>query len=101
MPFPDNLRRLRLGQFLSQAELARRSDLHTLTISRLETGRAKPSTRSVRALADALRARAGACRRSSADGCRVGWLAAADTPRAWRNWQNTYGARSRRPPRPR
>ena len=54
MPFPDNLRRLRLGQFLSQAELARRSDLHTLTISRLETGRAKPSTRSVRALADAL-----------------------------------------------
>jgi transcriptional regulator with XRE-family HTH domain len=54
MPFPDNLRRHRLGQFLSQAELARRSDLHTLTISRLETGRAKPSTRSVRALADAL-----------------------------------------------
>ena len=54
MPFPDNLRRLRLGQFLSQAELARRSDLHTLTISRLETGRAKPSTRTVRALADAL-----------------------------------------------
>ena len=54
MPFPDNLRRHRLGQFLSQAELARRSDLHTLTISRLETGRAKPSTRTVRALADAL-----------------------------------------------
>jgi transcriptional regulator with XRE-family HTH domain len=54
MPFPDNLRRQRLGQFLSQAELARRSDLHTLTISRLETGRAKPSARSVRALADAL-----------------------------------------------
>ena len=54
MPFPDNLRRHRLGQFLSQAELARRSDLHTLTISRLETGRAKPSSRSVRALADAL-----------------------------------------------
>ena len=54
MPFPDNLRRHRLGQFLSQAELARRSDLHALTISRLETGRAKPSTRSVRALADAL-----------------------------------------------
>ena len=54
MPFPDNLRRHRLGQFLSQAELARRSDLHTLTISRLETGRVKPSTRSVRALANAL-----------------------------------------------
>jgi len=54
MPFPDNLRRQCLAQFLSQAELARRSDLHTLTISRLETGRAKPSSRSVRSLADAL-----------------------------------------------
>jgi len=54
MPFPQNLRRLRLAQFLSQAELARRSGLHTLTISRLEAGRAKPSTRTVRALADAL-----------------------------------------------
>jgi predicted transcriptional regulator len=54
MPLPDNLRRQRLGKFLSQAELARRSALHTLTISRLQTGRAKPSTRSVRALADAL-----------------------------------------------
>ena len=54
MPFPHNLRRLRLARFLSQAELARRSDLHTLTISRLESGHAKPSTRSVRALAGAL-----------------------------------------------
>lgn len=54
MPFRDNLRRLRLAQFLSQAELARRSGLHTLTISRLEAGRVKPSTRTVRALADAL-----------------------------------------------
>ncbi|HEY3059693.1 MAG TPA: helix-turn-helix transcriptional regulator [Chloroflexota bacterium] len=54
MPFPVNLRRLRLAQFLSQAELARRSSLHTLTISRLEAGRAKPATRTVRALADAL-----------------------------------------------
>ena len=51
MPFAQNLRRLRLAQFLSQAELARRSGLHTLTISRLETGRVKPSTRTVRALA--------------------------------------------------
>ena len=57
MPFPHNLRRLRLARFLSQAELARRSDLHTLTISRLESGRAKPSTRSVRALADGARSR--------------------------------------------
>ena len=54
MPFPHNLRRLRLDHFLSQAELARQSGLHTLTISRLEAGRAKPSTRTVRALADAL-----------------------------------------------
>ena len=54
MPFPHNLRRLRLAQFLSQAELARRSGLHTLTISRLESARVKPSTRTVRALADAL-----------------------------------------------
>ena len=54
MPFPQNLRRLRLAHFLSQAELARQSGLHTLTISRLEAGRAKPSTRSVRALASSL-----------------------------------------------
>lgn len=54
MPFPQNLRRLRLEQFLSQAELARRTGLHTLTISRLEAGRAKPSTRTVRALAEGL-----------------------------------------------
>jgi transcriptional regulator with XRE-family HTH domain len=54
MPFPDNLRHRRLAQFLSQAELARRSGLHTLTISRLEAGRARPSTRTVRALAGAL-----------------------------------------------
>jgi transcriptional regulator with XRE-family HTH domain len=54
MPFPQNLRRLRLAHFLSQAELARQSGLHTLTISRLEAGRTKPSTRTVRALAEAL-----------------------------------------------
>jgi transcriptional regulator with XRE-family HTH domain len=54
MPFPHNLRRLRLDHFLSQAELARQSGLHTLTISRLEGGRAKPSTRTVRALAETL-----------------------------------------------
>ena len=54
MPFPHNLRRLRLARFLSQAELARRASLHTLTISRLESGRVKPSTRTVRALAAAL-----------------------------------------------
>jgi transcriptional regulator with XRE-family HTH domain len=54
MPFSHNLRRLRLAQFLSQAELARQSGLHTITVSRLEAGRAKPSTRTVRALAQSL-----------------------------------------------
>jgi transcriptional regulator with XRE-family HTH domain len=48
------LRRLRLAQFLSQAELARRSGVHALTITRLENGRTAPSTRTVRALAQAL-----------------------------------------------
>jgi transcriptional regulator with XRE-family HTH domain len=54
MPFSDNLRHLRLANFLSQAELARQSGLHTITISRLEAGHVKPSTRTVRALAHAL-----------------------------------------------
>jgi transcriptional regulator with XRE-family HTH domain len=54
MPFSQNLRRLRLARFLSQAELARQSGLHTLTISRLEAGRTRPSTRTVRALAGTL-----------------------------------------------
>jgi transcriptional regulator with XRE-family HTH domain len=54
MPFSENLRRLRLERFLSQAELARQSGLHTITISRLEAGRAKPSSRTVRALARSL-----------------------------------------------
>jgi transcriptional regulator with XRE-family HTH domain len=54
MPFPDNLRRIRLEHFLSQAELARRSGVHALTITRLESGKTAPSTRTVRALADAL-----------------------------------------------
>ena len=54
MPFSQNLRRLRLARFFSQAELARQSGLHTITISRLEGGRAKPSTRTVRALAHSL-----------------------------------------------
>ena len=54
MPFRDNLRRIRLEHFLSQAELARRSGVHALTITRLESGKTSPSTRTVRALADAL-----------------------------------------------
>ena len=54
MAFTENLRRLRLEQFLSQAELARRAGVHALTITRLEAGTTAPSTRTVRALADAL-----------------------------------------------
>ena len=54
MAFTVNLRRLRLDQFLSQAELARRAGLHALTITRLEAGSTAPSTRTVRALADVL-----------------------------------------------
>jgi transcriptional regulator with XRE-family HTH domain len=57
MPFPQNLRRLRLARFLSQAELARQSGLHTLTMSRLAAGSANPSTRTVRALASSLAVR--------------------------------------------
>ncbi len=54
MAFPDTLRRLRLASFLTQAELAHRSGVHALTITRLESGRTAPSTRTVRALAAAL-----------------------------------------------
>jgi transcriptional regulator with XRE-family HTH domain len=54
LAFPDTLRRLRLESFLTQAELARRSGVHALTITRLESGRTAPSTRTVRALASAL-----------------------------------------------
>src|SRR5215204_4140937 len=54
MAFPDTLRRTRLARFFSQAELARRSGVHAITITRLESGRTAPSTRTVRALAVAL-----------------------------------------------
>src|SRR6184192_2302764 len=53
MVFTENLRRLRLERFLSQAEVARRAGVHALTITRLEAGTTTPSTRTVRALADA------------------------------------------------
>ena len=52
--FPENLRRLRQEQFLSQAELARRAKLHPLTVTRLEAGSTAPSTRTIRALATIL-----------------------------------------------
>jgi transcriptional regulator with XRE-family HTH domain len=54
MAFSQTLRYLRLEHFFSQAELARRSGVHALTITRLESGRTAPSTRTVRALASAL-----------------------------------------------
>jgi transcriptional regulator with XRE-family HTH domain len=54
MAFAENLRRVRLAAFLSQAELGRRSGVHAITITRLESGRTAPSTRTVRALAAAL-----------------------------------------------
>jgi len=54
MAFSENLRRIRLAAFLSQAELSRRSGVHAITITRLESGRTAPSTRTVRALAATL-----------------------------------------------
>ena len=54
MPFPENLRRLRLDRFLSQAELGRRAHVHPVTIARLEAGVSPPTLRTVRLLADAL-----------------------------------------------
>ncbi len=54
MAFAENLRRLRLEYFLSQGELARRAHLHAVTLTRLEAGTTAPSTRTVRALAEAL-----------------------------------------------
>jgi transcriptional regulator with XRE-family HTH domain len=59
MPFSETLRRIRLEHFFSQAELARRSGVHALTITRLESGRTAPSSRTVRALADALKIQPG------------------------------------------
>lgn len=38
MAFSETLRRLRLERFFSQAELARRSGVRALTVTRLESG---------------------------------------------------------------
>lgn len=54
MSFADKLRQLREERFLSQAELARRSGVHKLTVQRLEAGTTSPYSRTVRRLADAL-----------------------------------------------
>src|SRR5688572_26486871 len=54
MAFAENLRRLRLERFLSQAELARRAGVHALTVTRLEARATAPTTRTVRAIAEVL-----------------------------------------------
>ena len=54
MTFAENLRRLRLERFLSQGELARRAGVHAVTLTRLEAATTAPTTRTVRALAEAL-----------------------------------------------
>ncbi len=54
MTFAESLGRLRPEHFLSQGELARRAGLHAVTLTRLEAGATAPSTRTVRALAEAL-----------------------------------------------
>src|SRR3954467_1906413 len=59
MTFAENLRRFRVERFLSQRELARQAGLHAITLVRLEAGATAPSTRTVRALADALKVEPG------------------------------------------
>lgn len=54
MPFPENLRRLRLERFWSQEELAKRAGFSQVTIARYENAVTAPLGRSVRALAAAL-----------------------------------------------
>jgi transcriptional regulator with XRE-family HTH domain len=54
MRFADSLRSMRVERFLSQRELARLAGLHAITLVRLEAGTTAPSSRTVRALADAL-----------------------------------------------
>ncbi len=68
MAFTQNLRRLRLERFLSQGELARRADMHPITLTRLEAGSSAPSTRSVRALAAGRSCRATSSAQAHADG---------------------------------
>ena len=59
MVFKETAATLASEHFFSQAELARRSGVHALTITRLETGRPAPSMRTVCALAEALGVQAG------------------------------------------
>lgn len=50
----ENLRRLRVEAFLSQAELARQAGVGEATIARIEIGRQLPHAKTVRKLASAL-----------------------------------------------
>jgi transcriptional regulator with XRE-family HTH domain len=54
MAFAENLKRLRRERYLSQDELARRSNVARQTIYRYERGSVAPLGRTVRALAEAL-----------------------------------------------
>ncbi len=54
MAFAENLKRLRLERFLSQADLARRAGLSKLSVEQLEAGGRDPCSRTVRLLAEAL-----------------------------------------------
>ncbi len=49
-----SLKELRLMNYLSQAELARKAGLSTATINRLENGRTKPVFKTIRVLAKSL-----------------------------------------------
>ena len=50
----STLKELRLKQFISQADLAEKAGVAAETINRLETGKRKPSFRTIRKLATAL-----------------------------------------------
>jgi transcriptional regulator with XRE-family HTH domain len=52
--FKDNLRRLRTAGVLSQADLAERSGVSKLTVTRAEAGKVMPHPRTIRKLAAAL-----------------------------------------------
>jgi transcriptional regulator with XRE-family HTH domain len=54
MPFADRLKALRAAAALSQAELARRSGMHVMGISKLELGQRQPTWETVQSLANAL-----------------------------------------------
>jgi transcriptional regulator with XRE-family HTH domain len=54
VPKLDRLRELRESQFMTQEELAARSGVHQVTISRIELGQVEPRFSTIRRLAKAL-----------------------------------------------